>query len=48
MKVEEFNYYLPKEYIAQKPVSPRDHSRLMIVDRKNRKINHHYFYEIGA
>lgn len=46
MKLEEFNYYLPKEYIAQKPISPRDHSRLMVVNRKERKISHHYFYEI--
>ncbi|MCX8015729.1 MAG: tRNA preQ1(34) S-adenosylmethionine ribosyltransferase-isomerase QueA [Patescibacteria group bacterium] len=46
MKLEEFNYYLPKEYIAQKPISPRDHSRLMVVNRKEKKISHHYFYEI--
>ncbi|HOD97030.1 MAG TPA: S-adenosylmethionine:tRNA ribosyltransferase-isomerase, partial [Candidatus Paceibacterota bacterium] len=34
MNLKEFDYYLPKEFIAQKPISPRDHSRLMVVDRK--------------
>ena len=47
MKLEEFDYYLPRELIAQKPISPRDASRLLILDRKNKKIFHRYFYEIG-
>lgn len=46
MEIKEFDYYLPKELIAQEPVIPRDHSRLMVVDRKNKKINHYLFYEI--
>ncbi|MGB9847806.1 MAG: tRNA preQ1(34) S-adenosylmethionine ribosyltransferase-isomerase QueA [Minisyncoccia bacterium] len=46
MKLSEFDYFLPKEYIAQKPVSPRDHSKLMIVNRQTGEISHHYFYEI--
>lgn len=46
MELKEFDYYLPKEYIAQEPIIPRDHSRLMIVDRKNKIISHHLFYEI--
>lgn len=29
-----YDYVLPKELIAQEPVTPRDHSRLLIVDRK--------------
>ncbi len=40
MKVEDFNYELPEELIAQTPIAKRDMSRLMIVDRKNQKITH--------
>lgn len=46
MKLKLFDYQLPKEYIAQKPVSPRDHSRLLVLDRKSGKISHHKFFEI--
>lgn len=47
MKTEDFYYDLPAEFIAQTPVEPRDHSRLMVLDRANGLINHHRFYEIG-
>ncbi|RLC37040.1 tRNA preQ1(34) S-adenosylmethionine ribosyltransferase-isomerase QueA [Candidatus Falkowbacteria bacterium] len=33
MKVSDFDYTLPKELIAQEPVSPRDHSRLLVMKR---------------
>ena len=48
MKLKDFDYNLPKELIAQKPVYPRDYSRLLILDKKTRKISHHHFYEIGS
>ncbi|MFA6146366.1 MAG: tRNA preQ1(34) S-adenosylmethionine ribosyltransferase-isomerase QueA [Patescibacteria group bacterium] len=47
MHLKEFNYELPKELIAQKPCQPRDHSRLMILNRKNKSITHDYFYNLG-
>jgi len=47
MKLREFDYYLPKNFIAQEPVHPRDYSRLMVMNRLSGKISHHYFYEIG-
>ncbi len=34
MKKNDFNYYLPPELIAQQPASPRDSSRLLVMDRK--------------
>jgi len=47
MQLREFDYYLPRDFIAQKPVHPRDYSRLMVINRISGKISHHYFYEIG-
>ncbi len=47
MKTSLFDYDLPRELIAQKSVSPRDHSRLMVLDRKHKTIEHHRFFEIG-
>ena len=46
MRTDDFNYDLPVEYIAQTPVEPRDHSRLMVIDRKSNGISHHRFYEL--
>ncbi len=46
MQVKDFDYYLPKELIAQKPTSPRDHCKLMVVNRKTGEISHHFFYQI--
>jgi len=46
MKKELFNYNLPDFLIAQKSVSPRHNSRMMVVDRSTNKISHHIFWEI--
>lgn len=46
MKVKDFDYYLPKELIAQHPLEKRDESRLMIVDKKNGDIEHKIFKDI--
>ena len=43
MKVSEFNYNLPEELIAQTPINKRDESRLMILDKKNKSIEHKIF-----
>lgn len=34
MKLEDFNYVLPKELIAQQPAEPRDSCRLLMVVKK--------------
>jgi len=47
LSLEKFNYYLPIDLIAQKPIRPRDHSRLMILNRKKKSITHDYFYNIN-
>jgi S-adenosylmethionine:tRNA ribosyltransferase-isomerase len=46
MKTEEFDYHLPEELIAQTPVENRDCSRLLILDRKTKRIAHKRFYDI--
>lgn len=46
MKTTLFDYHLPKNLIAQTPVRPRDHSKLMIIDRKKQTISHHHFYDL--
>ncbi|PIZ94718.1 MAG: tRNA preQ1(34) S-adenosylmethionine ribosyltransferase-isomerase QueA [Candidatus Magasanikbacteria bacterium CG_4_10_14_0_2_um_filter_37_12] len=46
MKTSDFNYNLPQELIAQKPAEPRDSSRLMVVDKKNKNIEHKIFTDI--
>ena len=46
MKLEEFNYDLPKELIAQEPAEPRDSCRLMTLDRRTGAWGHHHFRDI--
>ena len=46
MKTSDFDYSLPSELIAQSPVEPRDHSRLMILNRGDGLIEHRRFFEI--
>ncbi|MBU4227193.1 tRNA preQ1(34) S-adenosylmethionine ribosyltransferase-isomerase QueA [bacterium] len=46
MKLEEFDYYLPSGFIAQKPIKPRDHSRLMVLNRSRDETQHKIFKDI--
>lgn len=46
MHTSDFNYILPDERIAQRSVEPRDHSRLMVIDRKNKTTEDRHFYDI--
>lgn len=46
MKLSEFDFYLPQELIAQTPMKQRDHSRLMVVHRKDNTIEDRHFYDI--
>lgn len=46
MKTSDFYYDLPEELIAQTPIEPRDHSRLMELNRETNTISDHYFYEL--
>ena len=46
MKLEEFDYYLPEELIAQVPIEKRDESRLLVVDKNEKTIEHKIFKDI--
>ena len=46
LKTSDFFYELPEELIAQHPSEKRDHSRLMVLDRKSNSIDHKHFYDI--
>ena len=46
MDISSFDYVLPKELIANSPITPRDHSRLLVINRKDQSLDHHLFYEI--
>jgi len=44
-KLSSYDYHLPESYIAQSPVSPRDHSRLLVVDSPTTH-HHQHFYDL--
>jgi S-adenosylmethionine:tRNA ribosyltransferase-isomerase len=48
MRLEDFDYSLPPEFIAQEPVEPRDSSRLLVLNRKSGKTAHAVFRDIGT
>ncbi|MBS6476148.1 MAG: tRNA preQ1(34) S-adenosylmethionine ribosyltransferase-isomerase QueA [Clostridiales bacterium] len=41
-----FSYELPQEFIAQTPVEPRDHAKLLVYNRAERSISHRHFYDL--
>ena len=46
MKTDDFDYELPSELIAQTPLSKRDESRLLVLDRETGEVTHKKFYDI--
>ncbi|MDD3169328.1 MAG: tRNA preQ1(34) S-adenosylmethionine ribosyltransferase-isomerase QueA [Eubacteriales bacterium] len=46
MRIEDFDYDLPEELIAQHPADKRDASRLLVADRETDKLEHRHFYNI--
>ncbi len=47
MKTADFDYILPPDRIAQTPAEPRDHSRLLVMDRVTGALSHRHFFELG-
>jgi S-adenosylmethionine:tRNA ribosyltransferase-isomerase len=48
MRTDLFDYTLPPERIAQSSVAPRDHSKLLVLDRTTGAWTHHHFYDLGT
>jgi len=46
LTLNEFDYHLPKELIAQYPTIPRHNARLMVLNRKDRSIRHDVFWNL--
>jgi S-adenosylmethionine:tRNA ribosyltransferase-isomerase len=46
MKLSDFNYNLPEELIAQSGIEPRDHSRLLCLDKNSGNIKDKHFFDI--
>ena len=46
MHINDFDYELPEELIAQKPADKRDASRLLVVHRETGETEHKHFYDI--
>ncbi len=46
MQTADFDYFLPKELIAQTPAEPRDSSRLMTINRQKKTFANHRFADI--
>jgi S-adenosylmethionine--tRNA ribosyltransferase-isomerase len=48
LNVSDFDFHLPEELIAQRPIEPRDSSRLMVVNRAGQSIENHFFKDLGS
>ena len=46
MKTSDFYFDLPQELIAQTPIEPRDHSRMLVLSRETGEITHKHFYDV--
>ena len=46
MLKSDYFYDLPEDLIAQTPIEPRDHSRLMVIGRRTGDIQHRHFYDL--
>ncbi len=46
MKTADFDYHLPPELIAQTPIEPRDHARMMVLTRASGAIEHRHVYDL--
>ena len=45
-RLSDYDYQLPRELIAQRPLPHREHSRMMILHRDEQKIEHARFVDL--
>ncbi len=48
LTTHDFYYDLPEELIAQTPIDPRDHSRLLVYDRATDTVQHKHFFDLPS
>ena len=46
LKTSDFYFDLPQEQIAQTPIEPRDHSRMLVLNRRTGALEHRHFYDL--
>ena len=46
LKTSDFYFDLPQEQIAQAPIEPRDHSRMLVLNRRTGALEHRHFYDL--
>ena len=46
MNLSEFDYELPEKLIAQMPADKRQNSKMLVLDKKNKTIEHKHFFDI--
>ncbi|PWU23087.1 tRNA preQ1(34) S-adenosylmethionine ribosyltransferase-isomerase QueA [Candidatus Cerribacteria bacterium 'Amazon FNV 2010 28 9'] len=47
MLLSDFDYHLPDNRIAQTPIEPRDHSKLLVINRRTGQLSDDHFYELA-
>ena len=46
MNISEFDYELPENLIAQLPADKRENSKMLVLDKNNKTIEHKHFFDI--
>ena len=46
MNLNDFDYYLPEELIAQTPLKDRSSSKLLVLNKNTGEVEHHHFSDI--
>lgn len=46
LSLSQFSYHLPDERIAHTPIEPRDHSKLLVLDKETGSSDHKHFYDL--
>lgn len=46
MLLSDFDYHLPPELIATTPAEPRDHARLLVLNRATQSLDHQHFFDL--
>ena len=48
LRTADFDYDLPQEFIAQTPIEPRDHARMLVLDRATGAVSHQHIYDLPS